>query len=77
MSDPEPTVDFGYPTPAHGHIPAFHSIDEEAEFWDTHDVTDFLAESRPVHLTIGGELARRQETRLRQAGEGDASEPSM
>lgn len=30
-----------YPTEAHGKIPAFHSIDEEAFFWDTHNVTDY------------------------------------
>lgn len=32
---------FSYPTEPHGAIPAFNSIEEEAEFWDTHDVTDF------------------------------------
>ncbi len=26
-----------YPTEAHGAIPAFNNIEEEAEFWDTHD----------------------------------------
>jgi hypothetical protein len=36
-----PTVDLGYPTPAHGRIPAFQNIEEEAEFWDTHSVLDF------------------------------------
>ncbi len=35
------TVDLGYPTEPHGPIPAFHSIEEEAEFWDTHDFTDY------------------------------------
>lgn len=37
----QPTVDLGYPTPAHGRIPAFQNIEEEAEFWDTHSVLDF------------------------------------
>jgi hypothetical protein len=37
----KPTVDLGYPTEPHGPIPAFQSIEEEAEFWDTHDFTDF------------------------------------
>ena len=32
---------FSYPTEPHGKIPAFNSIEEEAEFWDTHDVIDF------------------------------------
>jgi hypothetical protein len=26
-----------YPTKAHGPIPAFHSYEEEADWWDTHD----------------------------------------
>lgn len=34
-------VDFGYPTPARGKVPAFNSIQEEMEFWDTHDTIDF------------------------------------
>jgi hypothetical protein len=33
---------FTYPTESFGRIPAFYSIDEEAEFWDTHDVSEFL-----------------------------------
>jgi hypothetical protein len=37
----QPTVDLGYPTPAHGRIPEFKNIEEEAEFWDTHSVLDF------------------------------------
>ena len=37
----QPTVDLGYPTTAYGRIPAFQSIEEEAEFWDTHSILDF------------------------------------
>lgn len=37
----QPTVDLGYPTGQHGEIPSFANIEEEAEFWDTHDFTDF------------------------------------
>lgn len=43
---------FIYPTEAQGAIPAFNSIDEEAEFWDTHDVTDLsvlTSEDFPVN----------------------------
>jgi len=36
-----PTVDLGYPTPAHSGIPSFQNIEEEAEFWDTHSILDF------------------------------------
>lgn len=30
-----------YPTKAYGKIPAFHSYEEEANFWDTHNIIDF------------------------------------
>ena len=35
-----PSIDLGYPTEAQGDLPAFQSIEEEAAFWDTHDLTD-------------------------------------
>lgn len=36
-------------------IPVFKTIKEEAEFWDTHDFTDFLDELTPVtaKVTLG------------------------
>lgn len=52
MSDPKPTVDLGYPTPAHGRIPAFQSVEEEAAFWDAHAVTDFPDEFRPARVRV-------------------------
>ncbi len=65
MSQPKPTVDLGYPTEAYGRIPAFQNIEEEAAYWDTHDVTEFVGrEMRPVEVTIGGELADRLTLRL-------------
>jgi len=67
MSQRKPTVDLGYPTPAHGRLPAFTSAEEEAAFWDTHDVTDYLDESAPVQVTVGQELAQRLTVRLDQA----------
>jgi CopG antitoxin of type II toxin-antitoxin system len=39
-----------YPTEAHGAIPAFNNIEEEAEFWDTHDTTEFEDEFKPVKV---------------------------
>ena len=33
-------------------IPEFSSIEEEAEFWDTHDFTDYLDESWPVTMRV-------------------------
>lgn len=32
-------------------LPHFRSEDEEADFWDTHDVTDFLNELPPEDVT--------------------------
>lgn len=39
-----------YPTEAHGSIPAFNSYEEEAEFWDTHDFTDFKQETEAARI---------------------------
>lgn len=31
-------------------IPTFTSVQEEADFWDTHDITDFADELKPVYV---------------------------
>jgi hypothetical protein len=60
--------ELGYPTEAQGRIPAFASREEEAAFWDTHDVTEFSGrEPQPVEVTIGSELADRLTVRLDSA----------
>lgn len=64
MSKLRPTIDLGYPTEAHGRIPSFNTIEEEAAFWDTHDVTDYLDESQPADLTVKPELAEKLTLRL-------------
>src|SRR4051812_22501338 len=33
-------------------IPEFRSREEEAEFWDTHDVTDYLDELQPMRVQV-------------------------
>lgn len=33
-------------------IPKFKTVQEEAEFWDTHDVINYLDELEPVELEI-------------------------
>lgn len=33
-------------------IPTFASYEEEAEWWDTHDITDYLDEMEPVKVTF-------------------------
>jgi hypothetical protein len=59
--------ELGYPTEANGRIPSFANRDEEAAFWDHHDVTEFVGnELQPVELSIGGDLAERLTLRLDQ-----------
>ncbi len=42
------------PSPqAQSQLPEFASYEEEAEFWDTHDVTDFIDESAPKPAAFG------------------------
>jgi len=64
MSRPNPSVDLGYPTEAHGRIPAFQSIEEEAAFWDTHSVTDFADELQPVPMRVNRSLSAPLTVRL-------------
>lgn len=41
IDDARPTVKARETTPAKSRIPRFRTIEEEAEFWDTHDSTEF------------------------------------
>lgn len=63
----KPSVEFEYPTRARGKVPSFHSNEEEAVFWDTQDVTDFLDESSEVTVTFGREPGDRITLRLDRA----------
>src|SRR4051812_48471015 len=38
-------------------IPEFSSIQEEAEWWDTHDITDYLDELTPVKMRVAKKLS--------------------
>jgi len=40
-------------------IPRFETYEEEAEFWDTHDTTEFEEEFEPVEATFAQSLVRR------------------
>lgn len=53
-----------YPTEAHGSIPAFHSYEEEAEFWDTHDFTDLSMETQPVKVIATRGLSANVQVRF-------------
>ena len=41
-----------YPSKSDGKIPAFNSYEEEANFWDTHNVTDFEDETEDVDIVF-------------------------
>ena len=47
-------------------IPEFASIEEEAEFWDTHDTTEFEEEFRPVEVRFAKNLSRGLKVRFDQ-----------
>ena len=38
-------------------IPEFSSIEEEAEFWDTHSLADYWDEFKPVKVKFGKNLS--------------------
>ena len=58
---------FGYPTEAQGKVPSFSSREEEAEFWDTHDLIELFGESGWVPLNSGSDLGERMTVRLDRA----------
>lgn len=47
-----------------GRIPEFKSLEEEAEFWGTHDTTDYEDEFRPVRVRFAKNLSRPISIRL-------------
>lgn len=51
MNDSEQYKGPEYPTKAHGSIPAFNSYEKEANFWDTHSITDFTHETKEVKVS--------------------------
>ncbi|NUO79029.1 hypothetical protein HUU05_03055 [candidate division KSB1 bacterium] len=42
-------------------VPVFKSLEEEANFWDTHDTTEYELEDLDEPLEIGGPLKARVE----------------
>ena len=40
-------------------IPAFTTHEEEAAFWDTHEITEFLDELTPVKVRFAKNLSER------------------
>ena len=45
-------------------IPDFATREEEADFWDTHDITDFLDELKPVKVNVSKTLGQGLTIRL-------------
>ena len=41
-------------------IPHFNSLDEAAEFWETHDFEDYVNDTEPVAITV--RIPRRAKT---------------
>ncbi len=52
------TDDHDQPTPVASRIPDFATREEEAAFWDTHEFTEVLDETRPGTLRVGKNLSR-------------------
>lgn len=51
-------------SPVQSHIPDFVTTEEEAQFWDIHDTTEFAEEWEPVGLEVGRPLMHRLTIRL-------------
>ena len=70
-----------------GKIPIFKSIEEEAEFWDTHDTEEFADEFEPVEVKFARPLKHKwmltieldEETfnQMKKLAEGAGKEPSV
>ena len=45
-------------------IPEFANYREEAEFWDTHDFTEFDDETRPVEVKFSKHLSKTIQVRI-------------
>ena len=51
-------------TPPQSKIPDFKSHEEEAEFWDTHSITDFMDELKEVKVNVSPNLTSVMTVRL-------------
>lgn len=40
-------------------IPEFHNYEEEAEFWDTHDFSEFWNEAKSVEAQVAESLSEQ------------------
>jgi hypothetical protein len=63
MSDQSAYKGPEYPTEA-GSIPAFNSYEEEANFWDTHSITDLKEETETVKVRATRGLSANVQVRF-------------
>lgn len=54
-----------YPSKADGKIPAFKTYEEEANFWDTHSITDFESQTEDVEIIFELDKPREESLVLR------------
>lgn len=54
-----------YPSITDGEIPAFKTYEEEANFWDTHSVTDFENQTKDVEIIFELDKPRDESLVLR------------
>ena len=47
--------------------PKFKSISEEALFWDTHDITDYLKAEKPLSMAYAPKVEKKETISLRMA----------
>lgn len=46
-------------------VPKFKTIKEEADFWDSHDITDYLAEMKEVKTSFSPVLPKKESLTIR------------
>jgi hypothetical protein len=54
-------------------IPDFVGVEDEAAWWDTHHITDFLDELKPVRLRVARKALARHHGAVRRADAGEAA----
>ncbi|MCX6783543.1 MAG: CopG family antitoxin [candidate division WWE3 bacterium] len=48
-------------------IPKFNNLKDEAHFWDTHDITDYLSELTPAKLSFKTGVEKKEVVTIRVA----------
>lgn len=58
--------------PRPSRIPDFQNREEEAEWWDTHDLSDYWDELRPTDVRVAPDLTSEHRLTVRLAGADQA-----